>query len=235
MDKRAFIKQVRTWQATAVKKALADEPGLALFIDQAGKTPLHHCAGINGVDAQLSIADSLRTARALLSAGADVNADRVIMDEGEEFHARPLWYAVAWGKNFELAKLLLENGAEPVGCMWATCWAQDEKMAQLLHSFGAAVDPVFHGQTPLLEIVKAKRFKLLKWLVDNGADVNFQDNQGFGALHYAVKRNHNLAQIEELLRYGASPKLVARDGVTPLSLARRQGKTKVVALLEQFA
>ncbi len=234
MNRRAFIKQVRTWQAVPVELALNENPVLARHVDESGKTPLHHCAGIDGAEASLPIANSLLTARALLRAGADVNAVRLIIDEGEEFLARPLWYAVAWGRNFELAKLLLENGAEPVGCMWAACWAQDTRMAELLRSHGAAVDPVFHGETPLLQIVKAKRFRLLKWLIDSGADVNFQDEQGFAALHYAVKRNHNLTQIDELLRYGAKPTLEARDGVTPLSLARRLGKTKLVKLLEEF-
>lgn len=234
MNKRVFIKQVRAWQAVSVEQALHIDPILASFVDQTGKTPLHHCAGINAEEANLSVAKSLRTARALLLAGADVNAVRVIIDEGEEFLARPLWYAVAWGRNLGLAKLLLENGALPVGCMWAACWAQDRKMAELLRTHGAAVDPVFHGETPLLQIVKAKRFCLLPWLIENGADVNFQDEQGLAALHYAVKRNHNLGQIEELLRYGAKPTLAARDGVTPLSLAHRLGKTELVQLLENF-
>ncbi len=234
MNKRVFIKHVRAWQAAPVEQALGVDSVLASFVDQSGKTPLHHCAGINGTEANLAVADSLRTARALLHAGADVNAVRVIIDEGEKFLARPLWYAVAWGQNFELAKLLLENGAEPSGCMWTACWAQDAKIAELLRSHGAAVDPVFHGETPLLLIVKSKRFRLLKWLIENGADVNFQDEQGFTALHYAVKRNHNLGQIEELLSHGARPNVAANNGVTALSLARRLGKTKLVKLLEQF-
>ena len=201
------------------------------FRDKAGKTPLHHCAGINSAEVKLPIVDSIRTARALLHAGADVNSDRVIIDEGEEFHARPLWYAVAWGKNFKLAEFLLKNGAEAVGCMWAACWAQDRKMAQVLRDFGADIDPVFHDETPLLMIVKSKRFKLARWLVENGANINFQDSQGFSALHYAIKRNHNLAQLEDLLKLGASPTLAAKDTSTPLSLAKRLGKTKAVDLL----
>jgi ankyrin repeat protein len=232
MDKTAFIKRVRRWDAVQVKAALADDNSLAAYVDRIGKTPLHHCAGINAGDAKLSTKDSIKTARALVEAGADVNAVRVIIDEGEEFHALPLWYAVAWGRNFELTRFLLERGAEPVGCMWAACWAQDEETARLLRSFGADVDPAFHHETPLLQIVKAKRLRLLPWLVANGANINFQDEQGYSALHYAVKRNHNLEQIEQLLSLGANPRLTARDGTTPLSLAKRRGKSKVVSLFQ---
>jgi len=230
MDRRAFIKHVRCWDADAVSAALRDDDSLATFVDQSGKTPLHHCAGVNATDAKLSPKESVKTAKVLLDAGADVNAVRIIIDEGEEFHARPLWYAVAWGKNFELTRCFLERGAEPIGCMWAACWAQDEKMARLLRSFDAEVDPTFQDETPLLQIVKSKRLKLLPWLVANGANINFQDQNGYSALHYAVKRNHNLQQIEQMLQLGANPELKARDGSSPASLAKRQGKTRVLAL-----
>ncbi|HEY6119762.1 MAG TPA: hypothetical protein VIV66_07375, partial [Pyrinomonadaceae bacterium] len=77
MDKRAFIKHVRNWEVDLVKEALAQEPDLACHVDQIGKTPLHHCAGINAGAAKLSIVDSVKTAQALVEAGADVNAIRI--------------------------------------------------------------------------------------------------------------------------------------------------------------
>lgn len=234
MDKRAFIKHVRNWEFATVRTALAKDPTLAVHVDKSGKQPLHHCAGINLADTKLPAANSLKTATALLNSGADINAVRIIIDNGEEFQATPLWYAVAWGKNFELTKLFLTAGAQPEGCMWAVAWAEDERTADLLHSFGAEVDPVFHNQTPLLEIVKAKRFGLLSWLVAKGANINFQDPNGYSALHFAIKRNHNLAQIKELLRLGGNPSLRARDGTTPISLAKKLGKSRVVQLLESF-
>src|SRR5437667_8555467 len=111
MDTRAFISNVRIWQADSVKAALEDDPSLARYVDKIGKTPLHHCAEINSRKFRLEVADSLKTAKALLGAGAEVNAIRIIIDDGEEFQATPLWYAVAWGKNYDLVRLLLEQGA----------------------------------------------------------------------------------------------------------------------------
>jgi ankyrin repeat protein len=235
MDKRAFIKSVREWDFAAVKKALAKEPELASYEDKLGKRPLHHCAGINGREEGLAAADSVKTARTLVAAGADVNAVRIIMDEGEEFRATPLWYAVAWGKNFELSRFLLESGANPNDCLWAAAWDQNKEMVKLLHSFGAELDPVFHDETPLLQIVKAKRFALLKWLVDHGANINFQNSEGNTALHFAIKRNYTLSEIQDLLSCGASPTIKAKDGTTALSLASKLNKTKAVKLLEQYA
>lgn len=236
MDKRLFIKHVRNWDFEPVSKALTEDAQLANYVDQIGKTPLHHCAGVNPLEAGLKVRNSIETAGALLSAGADVNAVRIIIDDGEEFHATPLWYAVAWGKNVDLACFLLEHDAQPDdNAVRSAIWDEDLAISKLLLSFGGNIDPVIHQETPLLQTTKAKRFKLLDWLVMNGADINFQDAPGYTALHYGVKRNHNLAQMEQLLRHGADPKLKARDGTTPLSIAKRLGKEKLAALLQKYS
>jgi ankyrin repeat protein len=147
-----------------------------------------------------------------------------------------LWYAIAWGKNFELARLLLENGASPDDhATGAAIWDQDLRLAVLLRSHGAQILAPFRYETPLLRTVKARRLMLLKWLVDNGAQINFQDEQGYTALHYAARGTHTLTQVEELLHYGAKPALTARDGSTPISLATDRGKEKLVPLLEKFS
>jgi uncharacterized protein len=233
MNKKSFIKGVRDWDAKAVAGALAKDPALANYVDQIGKTPLHHCAGINPREVNLSVKKSIETARALVAAKADVNAVRIIIDDGEEFRATPLWYAIAWGKNFDLARFLLENGASPDhNAVRSAIWDQDLRMAELLISFGADIDPVIQNETPLLQIVKSKRLQLVKWLVDHGANINFQDHLGYSPLHYAVKKDYSRTQIEELLRYGARPQLKAKDGDSPVSLARKLGKVRLAELLE---
>jgi len=235
MDKRAFIKSVRTWQSEVVSNALAVDPDLAKCVDKIGKTPLHHCAEIDAKKFRLSVDDSLKTARALLGAGADVNAIRIIIDDGQEFYATPLWYAVAWGRNYDLARLLLECGARPDdNAVGSAIWDQDLRMAELLRTHGAKIDHMARGETPLLGNVKARRLKLLKWLIDNGANINFQDTSGYTALHYAAKGGHTLAQVEELLSYGAKPQIKAMDGSTPIALAEAKGKSKLVKLLKSF-
>jgi ankyrin repeat protein len=234
VQKRLFIKQVRDWNATAVGNALKEEPELARYVDDIGKSPLHHCAGMNALESKQDVASSVATAEALISSGADVNAVRIIIDDGEEFRATPLWYAVAWGKNVTLARCLLDHQAKPDdNTVRSAIWDQDLEIANLLLSFGANIDTEIHQQTPLLETVKAKRMKLVGWLVGNGARINFQDGEGYSALHYAVKRNHNLKQVAELLQLGANPDLKAKDGATPLSLSRKLGKTKLTKLVEE--
>lgn len=234
MDKKAFIKHVRNWDASAVEKALKEDPQLSTFVDTNGKTTLHHMAGINPKKAKLEVSDSIKTAKALISSGADVNATRIIIDEGEEFRATALWYAAAWGENFDLVKFFLKNGSDPNQCMWAAAWNKDLKLAKLLRSYGADIDPVFHHETPLLQIVKSRRLEMLDWLVEQGADINFQDDKGFAALHYAVNKAYPLAEVKSILDHGANPALKANDGSTPVALAAKQGKTKLKELLESY-
>ena len=233
MDKRLFIKSVRSWQPLAVNKALVSDASLAKYTDKIGKTPLHHCAEINADKFGLNVADSLKTAQALLAAGADPNAIRIIIDDGEEFYATPLWYAVAWGRNYDLVRLLLESGARPDdNSMGSAIWDQDLRIAELLRRHGGRIDHVSRGETPLLRTVKARRLKLLRWLIDHGADINFQDVNGFSALHHAVNGGHPLRQVDELLSYGAQPQLKAKNGSTPVALARARKKSNLLNLLE---
>ena len=110
-------------------------------------------------------------------------------------------------------RLLLEQGARPDhNATSSAIWDQDLRIAELLRTHGGNLDYVSGGGTPLLRTVKARRLKLVKWLIDHGANINFQDPEGFSALHYAVTSTHTLSQIEELLSYGAKPQLPARDG-----------------------
>lgn len=233
MDKRTFIQNVRSWQAQAVKAGLASEPSLANYLDKIGKAPLHHCSEIDAAKFHLNVADSLKTARALLNAGADVNAVRIIIDDGEEFFATPLWYAVAWGKNHDLVRLLLESGARPDdNAVGSAIWDQNLRIAELLRKHGGRLDQVSQGQTPLLRTIKARRLKLLNWLIDHGANINFQDAGGYSALHYAAKGMHTLAEVAELLSCGANPDLKALDGSTAITLAAAGRKLRLVKLLQ---
>jgi len=72
---------------------------------------------------------------------------------------------VAWDKNYDLARLLLDSGARPDdNATGSAIWDQDLRIAELLRIHGANIDHVSRGETPLLRTVKARRLKLLKAL-----------------------------------------------------------------------
>lgn len=79
----------------------------------------------------------------------------------------------------------------------------------------------FYGQTALI-----------KWLVQNGADVNFQDRNGFSGLHFCgQEQKADAAKI--LIGYGANPNIKDAHGNSPLwtALFNAKGNFETVMVL----
>jgi len=106
----------------------------------------------------------------------------------------------------EIAKLLLEHGANPNRKDDAGCTA-------LMY---ATRD--YSGKLPLL-------------LLQHGADLNLKDNEGNTALFHAVLLT-NVKTIQLLLQSGAKIGDVNSSGRTALDLAKRYNPKKTVDLLE---
>ena len=74
------------------------------------------------------------------------------------------------------------------------------------------------GMTPILYASKNENLKLLLILIDLGADINSQNNNGKTALHFAV-RNNDERMIKHLLIRGADKYLKDKDDNNPYNLA----------------
>lgn len=91
----------------------------------------------------------------------------------------------------------------------------------------------FHRLTPLVFAVEAENHEIVKLLVEKGADVNLQSDAKTNersALHVAA----NIVSpdiILTLLHNGADPKLVTKNGNTPLHFDVRSGCASAAALL----
>ena len=164
MTRKKLFDAAARWDVETVAAGLREDRALARVVDERGRTALHRCARTNGEKDGRDVEASLLVAKALLAAGADPNAVHDIPDEGGSFKATPLWYAVAWGRNPRLAKVLLKAGASPRGCLWACVWADDLEMAKTLVKAGAPLDEVSGGETPLEYAVRTKKPTFLKLL-----------------------------------------------------------------------
>jgi hypothetical protein len=72
--------------------------------------------------------------------------------------------------------------------------------------------------------------EMVKFLLDNGAEVNLRDNIGYTALFYAID-NGKAETIKVLIENGADFNHKANDKMTPLNYARKQKKQEIVELL----
>jgi ankyrin repeat protein len=87
-----------------------------------------------------------------------------------------------------------------------------EKNPKLLNSVNAL------NQTPLLIASYMKNNKVVKFLLDKGADLEIKDRYGSTALHMAVVGD-NKEGVEMLVQKGANINATARNGKIPLQLA----------------
>jgi hypothetical protein len=219
-SKTAFLEDVRKHRAASVASTLKARPEWASVEDGVGRKPLHVCAH-QRVSTVAAARAGLSTAKALISAGADINAVHSIQDDGETFPGTALWYALAWGRNRPLAAHLLKLNADPNHCLFALVYADDLSAAKLVRRYRARVDEVGHGETPLIYALRLRRARFAEWLLKEGADANFKDRRGFTALHHAVRRRLPDSTLHGLLRCGASVSALSIDGTSVGQLATR--------------
>lgn len=83
------------------------------------------------------------------------------------------------------------------------------------------------GETPLLLAVRTGKQRLIKILLEHGADPTVGDHLGLQPLHFA----QDAVMIQHLLHQGADPDAAAGGHVTPLMLAAYHGRAEVVSAL----
>jgi ankyrin repeat protein len=219
-SKTSFFDAVCDWRVADVTAAVRERPDFVTVLDPLGRTALHVCARRAVRDAA-DVAASLATAKALVKAGADVNAVQPIEEGGEVFPATALWYALAWGRNRPLASYLFKQHADPKHCMFALAYADDPTSAKLLRRYGARLDDLGEGETPLIFAARHRRAKFMEWMLREGADPNARDQRGFTALHHAVRRRLPDSTLRAFTKHGADVRATAKDGTSVAALATR--------------
>ena len=91
------------------------------------------------------------------------------------------------------------------------------------------------GETPLYQAVDMEKFDQVKLLLENGADPNIVQDDGFSPLHVAVNKQ-NLLIVKILLKYKANPNIKSKlYEQTPLHLAIKNNTDPMILLvLVQF-
>lgn len=159
-------------------------------LDPDGRRPLH-VAAENGRTIVVKM---------LLKHGVEVNAP-------DQSNSSAIERAILAGRT-QIGDLLLENGAELDASSLLLRAARndsaDRDVVRWLIAHGAESEHRgTDGDTPLLVSVRHGNHRMVRHLVDNGADVNVKDAQGNSAL--AIARALNFPEIARgLRRYGAA-------------------------------
>jgi ankyrin repeat protein len=155
--------------------------------------------------------DDAARAKALLKADRGLATRRI---EEAKLYDSPIchWIYVgdtalhlaAAGYRVEIARLLLAAGADPNA-------ATNHRVSGPLHyaADGYVIDPAWDAK---------RQVKMIRCLLDAGAEVNAQDKNGASPLHRAV-RTRCAAAVKCLLEAGGDPRLKNKPGSTPFHLA----------------
>jgi ankyrin repeat protein len=226
-----MLEMVRGLQWREVAEAIEGNPSLKDSRDKRGRNWLHLCCGVRIHDKKLRPADSIKTASVLLDAGLELNAPA--FTEGS-WKATPLWYAISFGRNLELARYLLDRGSDPEHCMWAAAFNDDAAAIRLLARYGAKLDGVAEDASPFFFAVQWSHFVAAEQLLKLGADVNFQNSKGLTAFHLLLKKNAPLQAMELLIHHGARGGLKDKTGCSVLEILERKRSPDMRRLAERL-
>jgi ankyrin repeat protein len=184
-SKTALFDAARRWDAPAVKALLKAAPALITATDPKSRQAIHiACATKPG---GLDEPNGIATVTALLRAGASIEAEVPMPDEGD-FRATPVWYALSRGENFPLVKFLLRRGADASYSLWAAVFRDDTALMRALLATKPRLDLRAHGETPIFYAARLQRRNTLDLLIKAGADPTIKDERGRDAIDIAKAR-----------------------------------------------
>lgn len=128
--------------------------------------------------------------------------------------------------------------------MYAACYVGDLKGIMVLlnekshdvdgnNKLGIDIDPEGHGRRPIHVATITGKFDVVKFLIDNGANVNIQTNYGDTALHFAVYHTR-MRFLKLLLESNANPTIQNNIQKTPIAVAKEQHALEFVQEMEKY-
>jgi len=234
----SFATAVILGDADRVRAEITRDPGLATRVDaRTGWTPLHAACASQWNRLDPARTDGLAAvARLLLDAGADPNG-RAPGRLGRGGGWTPLRCAVAGATNPPIVALLLERGAVPDDhdLYLAGFGGDDHESLRLMLSHAADVAGM--AEMALAAPLSLDDAEGVRLLLEAGADPRrYADDDGApgSAAWEAVQSDCSVELLELLLAHGAEPDRPGRDGRSPYTLARIQGRADLADLLRRY-
>ena len=174
------------------------------------------------------------TVKALLSAGANVNA--------KDTFGETLLHLSAVRGYKEMTSMLIAEGADVdakdergLTPLHAAAWGGHKEILELFINQNTDINLRSNeGLTPLHMAALSGHKETIETLILKGADINARSADGMTPLHAAAFEGHKQA-VELLLENGADVGAKNDDGQTPLQMASQQGYLAIVRLLRNYA
>jgi ankyrin repeat protein len=163
-----------------------------------------------------------------------------LLTSGAEINAQIMLSAVKFSSP-KIVKLLLEHGADPnittsgeTAIVPAVLYGEFE-ITKLLIEHGANIEFQAEDGWRYSGLKSAAMYsnRILKYLLDQDGEIDFQDNKGNTALMYAVNAGHT-ENVKLLIESGANPTLVNENGATALSVAQTKDNSAVTEMVEAY-
>ena len=203
-----------------VRALLDGDAGLVGAVDENRWRPLNYAAASRAGRDDADVAARLEAIVALL------------LKRGAEVNRPPPALTSAIG-NPAMMRALLDAGAKPDPGLISALWNVDYDSVELLLTAGADIRHPAVDDT-LSELVQYGTYKMARFLIDRGANVNgVDDHRGRTALHWAAVRGAGKEFVSYLLDQGADPSIRDQEGATALDVARERKRKTIISMLQE--
>lgn len=203
-----------------VRALLDGDAGLVAAVDENRWRPLNYAAASRAGRDDADVAARLEAIVALL------------LERGAEVNRPPPALTSAIG-NPAMMRALLDAGAKPDPGLISALWNVDYDSVELLLAAGADIRHPAVDDT-LSELVQYGTYKMARFLIDRGANVNgVDDHRGRTALHWAAVRGAGKEFVSYLLDQGADPSIRDQEGATALDVARERKRKTIISMLQE--
>ena len=142
------------------------------------------------------------------------------------------FYLSYQAENYALMRFFLKTDKRQpreFNCFSDACKRGNVVMMQFLSDHGAKI---FNNvkEPPLVKTVSNNKVNATKWLIKNGCDVMWKDQNGRNLLFFAIRFN-SLEVLRFLIKQGHDVNQTSNDGTTPLMEASSFGNQTIINLL----
>jgi hypothetical protein len=121
-SKTAWFNAAQSWDHHRVKEMLREHPEWLAATNPKGLNALHMACAVRPGTPGLHEENGIKTVTALLDAGIDIESVAFRDNDGGEWYANAVWFAVGSGQNLPLLRFLLKRGGDPSYSLFSVLW-----------------------------------------------------------------------------------------------------------------